>query len=426
MYESFFTQLNSEVLASLINNARSHVCYAAPGIQMKPAQALIDLAERMGPELITVFLDVDENVIRMGYGQVEAIEALQKAGIRVEHIAGLRNGLIVADGKGFSYTPTALFLEREAESYEALNAMRLTSDQAADAMARLSPASKAIALAQADTTEKKQAIESAASETTPVPLDKSTLSDISTKLKAAPPARFDVARQVRVFQPHFQYVELSLTGAAIQRHKLTIPKAIQNIGNRQELEGRLKTTFDLIDKNATVSSKGLDKELRDIRENLTRSLGKKHGRIIRKATLPRLEARLSDLREKIEEHQKTIEKDLEATLSRSMSLVVDYYLPIVLKDPPDELYGLFGDPTKDNIQAWLANKLSKAFPTPDELVNNINLEVNYKDVTFETLNRDDFLESIKLAYPGVDWDKTYREFRAAGEVTDPQSKRTEG
>jgi hypothetical protein len=109
-----------------------------------------------------------------------------------------------------------------------------------------------------------------------------------------------------------------------------------------------------------------------------------------------------------------------------MSLVVDYYLPIVLKDPPDELYGLFGDPTKDNIQAWLANKLSKAFPTPDELVNNINLEVNYKDVTFETLNRDDFLESIKLAYPGVDWDKTYREFRAAGEVTDPQSKRTEG
>lgn len=426
MHEPFFTQLNSEELASLINNARCNVCYAAPGIQMKPAQALVDLVESMGPELIMVFLDVDENVIRMGYGEVEAIEALQKAGIRVEHIAGLRNGLIVADGKGFSYTPTALFLEREAESYEALNAMRLTSDQAAEAMARLSPASKSIALAQADTREKKQAIENAASETTPVPIAKSTLSSIITRLKAAPPVRFDVARQVRVFQPHFQYVELSLTGAAIQRHKLTIPKSIQNIGNQQELEGRLKTTFDLIDKNATVSSKALDKELRDIRENLTRSLGKKHGRIIRKVTLPRLQQRLSELRGKIEAHQKTIEKDLETTLSRSMSMVVDYYLPLVLKDPPDELYGLFGNPTEEDIRLWLENKLSKAFPTPGELVNNIKLEVNFKDVTFETLNRDDFLESIKLAYSEVDWDKTYKEFKAAGEVAGPQSKRAEG
>lgn len=426
MHESFFTQLNSEGLASLISNAKSNVCYAAPGIQMGPAEALIELAERVGPELILVFLDVDENVIRMGYGEVEAIEALQGSGICVEHIAGLRSGLIVVDGQGFSYTPTALYLEREAKRDEALNAMRLTSDQAAEAMARLSPASKSIAMLQADTSEKKRAIEAAASETAPVPVDKKVLSDISSKLKAAPPARFDVARQVRVFQPHFQYVELSLTGAAIQRHKLTIPKAIQNIGNEQELEGRLRTTFDLIDKNATVSSRALDKELRDIRENLTRSLGTKHGRIVRKVALPRLEQRLSEFREKIEKHQRTIEQELDATLSNSKSLIVDYYLPIVLVNPPDELYGLFGAPSEDDIRQWLDDKLASAFPKPKDLVNNIKLDVNFKDVTFETLNRDDFLESIQSAYSGVDWGKTYKEFRAAGETPEPHSTREEG
>ena len=417
MDETFFTQLNSDSLADLIGNATSSVCYAAPGIQAKPAQALIDLADNVGKELITVFLDVDENVIRMGYGEIEAIKGLQQAGIRVEHIAGLRNGLIVVDGQGYSYTPTALFLEREANSDEALNAMRLTPGQASEAMARLSPASRAIALAQADTPERKQTIAAAISATKPVPLDVSTLNAISEKLNAAPPAKFDISRQVRVFQPYFQYVELSLTGAAIQKHKLAIPKVIQNIGNEKELEGRLKTTFDLIDKDASVSSKALDTELRDIRNSFTRSLGKNHGRIIRKAALPKLEERLDELRKKIAAHQETIKKDLESVLQNSKALVVSYYLPIVLENNPDELYGIFGNPSDEEIKTWLDGTLSRAFPSAEELISNIKLEVNFKDVTFATLNRSDFLASIQAAYPEMDWTKAYDEFRAAGEST---------
>jgi hypothetical protein len=37
------------------------------------------------------------------------------------------------------------------------------------------------------------------------------------------------------------------------------------------------------------------------------------------------------------------------------------------------------------------------------------------DVTFEMLNREDFLDAIKAAFPRIDWDKAYKEFRAAGE-----------
>jgi hypothetical protein len=45
----------------------------------------------------------------------------------------------------------------------------------------------------------------------------------------------------------------------------------------------------------------------------------------------------------------------------------------------------------------------------------MQLDVRYKDVTFETLNREDFLDAIKEAFAHVDWDKAYKEFRAAGE-----------
>jgi len=55
-------------------------------------------------------------------------------------------------------------------------------------------------------------------------------SKVNTSLEDAPPMRFDLVQQVRVFEPYLQYVELSLTGAAIQRHRLAIPPSIQKLG----------------------------------------------------------------------------------------------------------------------------------------------------------------------------------------------------
>jgi hypothetical protein len=44
----------------------------------------------------------------------------------------------------------------------------------------------------------------------------------------------------------------------------------------------------------------------------------------------------------------------------------------------------------------------------------MQLDIRYKDVTFETLNREDFLDAIKEAFPHVDWEKAYKEHRLFG------------
>jgi hypothetical protein len=49
------------------------------------------------------------------------------------------------------------------------------------------------------------------------------------------------------------------------------------------------------------------------------------------------------------------------------------------------------------------------------MIEKMTLEVRYKDMTFETLNQEDFLDSVKSAFPYIDWDKTYNDFLAAGE-----------
>jgi hypothetical protein len=43
-------------------------------------------------------------------------------------------------------------------------------------------------------------------------------------------------------------------------------------------------------------------------------------------------------------------------------------------------------------------------------IQEMKLDERYKVVTFETLNRQDFLESVKDAFPNVDWDNPYSKF----------------
>ncbi|MFQ5853717.1 MAG: hypothetical protein ACE5JU_24425, partial [Candidatus Binatia bacterium] len=287
----------------------------------------------------------------------------------------------------------------------------------AEALARLSPVAKAIAIAQAQTEEERARIASLPIEMGTEPVTEVQFERVDESLKEAPPVRFDLARRVRVFEPYLQYAELKLMGAAIQRHRLAIPPNILKLGGSKDLEGRLRTTFDLIEKRDKLSSKGLEDELNDIRKNFTPSLGKDHGRVVLKTAKPHLEKKLAAFRNKIEAHQNKVASELQGQLDESRKQIVDYYLPRVVESPPDAMLGqlLRNKPTEDDARSWLDSELDRVFPKAESLIQKMQLDVRYKDVTFETLNQPDFLDSIKAAFPKFDWDKTYQEFRAAGE-----------
>lgn len=416
--DTFFCHRSASCIAEMIDKAKGPVCYAGPGVQPEPAKAMVKAAKRLGgPEMLMVWIDFDERVMRMGYGDVEAVNLLREAGIQVRHAAGLRSALIIADNEGYTFTPTPLYLEAEPGG-EVRNALRLTREQVAEALARLSPAQKEIALTHACDPNEKARIASLPAEGDSILVDEDKFKQVDSSLKEAPPVKFDVARQVRVFEPYLQYVELSLTGAAIQRHRLAIPASIQKLGGSREIEGRLRTTFDLIEKGGKLSSKPLEDDLNAIRKHFTPSLGKEHGRVVLKGAKPHLVERLKKFEKKLKEHQKTVEDSLQHSLDESQKQIIDYYLPRVVDNPPDALLGQLlsgGKPSKDDARRWLEGELKRVFPKAESLIQKMRLEKRYKDVTFETLNRSDFLESVKKAFPGVDWDKAYKEFKAAGQ-----------
>ena len=243
------------------------------------------------------------------------------------------------------------------------------------------------------------------------------LASVKAAIEIAPPVKFDLVRQVRVFEPYLQYVELSLTGAAMQRHRVRIPEQLQNLGTSKDLEGKLKTTFDLIEKGSSLSSRGLEEELNAMRKNFTPSLGKDHGRVVLKSAKPHLTKRIAELRSKLEAHQKRVEFELQAKLDESKQQIVDYFAPLVQANPPDAVLGGLINPRFDDaaIRSWIEEVLSKVFPSAEALINKMVLEERYMDVTFETLNRPDFLESVQQAFPHINWHRAYNEFKAAGE-----------
>lgn len=424
--ETLFCSLTPSRLAELVRSAQQAVCYAGPGIQLDLVQAMVEVAGRVGKEMLTVSLDFDDRVMRMGYGNVDAVKRLLDAGIAVQSSPGLRTALVVVDNVGYIFTPTALYLEAEPTDGAASNAVRMSGEQVSQALARLSPAAKTIAIAQAKTPEAKQRIEALTVDVVSAPITPEKLAEVTTSLETAPPVRFDLARQVRVFEPYMQYVELSLTGAAIQRHRLAIPPNIQKLGGSKELENRLRVTFELIEKGSKLSSKPLEDALNEIRKNFTPSLGKDHGRVVLKAAKPHLVDRLTAFRIKLEAHQKAVEGELQKHLDTSREQIVAYYLPRVMAAKPDALLGqsLNGEVSEAAAAGWLHGELDKVFPSAESLIHEMKLEERYKDVTFETLNREDFLDSVKDAFPTVDWEKAYSEFKAAGqsEAKDPRAK----
>ncbi|MBV6423403.1 MAG: hypothetical protein NAOJABEB_01196 [Steroidobacteraceae bacterium] len=415
---TLFVKLDVKSLASFFQSASESICYAGPGIHLEPAQAMAEAARRLHPSMITVCLDFSEHVQRLGFGSIEAVQLLRHAGIVVNSARGLRTALAIADGTGYIFTPTALLLEDNSGEASTLNAMRLTDEQVAEALARLSPAAKAIAKAKASSPAERDRIDRIPLEVSTSVVSDQTIDDVSKRLAAAPPVPFDVARQVRVYNPYLQYVETKLTGAAIQRHRLKIPPQLLKLGAGPSLEGRLHTSVDLISGAAALSSEGLETTLRQIRSEFTRSLGKDKGRVILKSARRKFEECIGELREALNSHRARVAEGLQQALNESRQLIIDHYVPLVLARPPNAIYGQIarGAPTEVDARKWLSRELDCVFPKAESLLGDMNLTISYKDVTYETLTDPDFPQAIRAAFPDVDWNHAHEEFLAASEI----------
>jgi hypothetical protein len=211
-----FVSLSDQKMAFLIELADRRVAIAVPAIRRQTANALQYAINRLGRENVAVIMDCDENVFRLGYGDIESLKILRTAGCVVRQSSGLRVGALICDDQAWVFAPTALYVQAESQSDETPNAVSLRASDVEQIVSRMVPGELPSDEGELFPDEERPEIVYPGVEIGHKEIPNQVFEQTLTALEQAPPVAFDVARQVRVFEPYIQYVEISLHGCAIQ------------------------------------------------------------------------------------------------------------------------------------------------------------------------------------------------------------------
>jgi len=226
-----FCAITDAKVVERIDAARRNVLYAAPALAGVVADALLRAAQRLGHDGVAVFVDVDEDAYRLGYGDTQGarrlVDLAHKARVRKQ--SGLRIGLLAADGELWVWTPAPLSVEAERKDNEPNGiALPLPSSGATDPLALLRPTEGMTGGAIPPSTAAIQPKE---------------VEQVVTQLVRSPPAPFDLSRVTRVFSCKYQFVEIELKGAEWTNKKLQLSSFLLNSDVPEELGDLLQTTI---------------------------------------------------------------------------------------------------------------------------------------------------------------------------------------
>jgi hypothetical protein len=233
-----FIAVNDDVLSQRIMAATLRVVFVAPAVSKEISAALGTCFNRAHNVSITVILDPNEEAYRLGYGDREGLEQLQKLakdnhiGLRAQH--GLRIGLLVVDGDVLVWCPTPAAVEGTRAEDEP-NGLEFS---AGSHESRSSSIVEVIrnAIGSDDSDVPLQRAEVGQRAFTPEEISKTI-----EVLKQNPPAPFDLARKTRVFSSKFQFVEPELRGAAWTTREIRLSSLLLNPDVPDDLQDLFET-----------------------------------------------------------------------------------------------------------------------------------------------------------------------------------------
>ena len=251
-----FRTATDAMLTEQIRTAKDRVIFVAPGLSQAVASELVN---HQHCRSITVILDADEEVCRIGYGDATGFEHLTKCGgnISLRKHSGVRLGLLMADRVVTIWSPTPRAVDGErkpdqpnaivieggiAEDSTAGDPVRtetLGSELAQDSKSGGSTIAPGV-YSLAEQLAKRLDDERVGEE----PIERADLEKVVKDLKENPPAPFDLARKVRVFSTKFQYVEVELQGVEWTERRIKLSGFLLNSdlpdGLREILETQIR------------------------------------------------------------------------------------------------------------------------------------------------------------------------------------------
>ena len=431
-----FCAVNDTTLMSLIQGAHKRIVYIAPGVHESVAESLARRFGEVNDIDITIILDSDEDVCRIGYGDLKGLQRLndlaKENGLGIRSQPGLRLGILLADEKMMVWSPTPRSIEAPPDSmdtqscsaqYIATNGLLLGTNpgnQVADAIAvdGINSGQRSAEIGKDDLTSAQ-------------------VQETVNALEKNPPIPVDLARITRVYTTKLQFVEFTVKGAKISHSQLKVPNLLLNADAKSELrdliESRLHAFADLRDKEirvpAFIDGEPAYDESRKRKEDsmsessllrLRNDIEKRfiynitgYGRLIEKDRKAQFEKQVKAFKIQLLEYSKGIRQLLDKQAKQILDEAVGL---IMARMSHAEEAGTMGEM---EIRKELQNGLERA---KSELPS---VSLIFKDVTYEQTQSAEFRNRVCEALPASvvkrlgSWDEHFK--AAVAKQTSPSS-----
>ncbi|NCC04623.1 MAG: hypothetical protein EOM37_11420 [Proteobacteria bacterium] len=419
-----FTNVDDDVLVKRIAQAKQRVVFVAPGLRQAVAGILEKALDRLAKN-VTVILDVDAEVCRLGYGDENGLDAIQKAMVRqgkfVLHQPGVRIGLLIIDNDTIVYSPVPLLIEAGSTQPEKPNAIVLT--------ASVPPAIEAACgVDKEQSTDRQIGL---------LPVSSDVIAAVKKELQENPPKEFDIARTERIFNSSLHFIELEILDYRLRTKKVKLDAELFGMTDHY-LKNRVENTFKPFDDDQflTIEILKLDKNGKyeadqtevfgpRVIENERSQIKKeflfdipKFGVVIRRKHKNDFERRLKCLDIKIQLYIEAVDENIKQHIEKSKSKLIASLIPGVIENPPAswrKFMDFDNKLSKIEAQRLLGNALENIFKG---LFADFKPSVRwiYKDVTYETIHNPDFKKILEKYFGKEGAVKLFGEYDAAPEI----------
>jgi len=449
---STFTVINEAALVHAVEQCNERLVYIAPGITEPIVRAMGKLMAREPLPALTVIIDTDPEVCRLGYGTVEGLKSLQLLAemqmFPVRFQPGLRLGVLVCDEQLAVYSPTPLLIETGSIRADQPNALNLGIGTGSEVKQRpslsgvVSPLDLVLTACAAEG-ESNPAIPLASHAEIGAKVASPALLHAALQdLARLPPKPYDVARTERVYNTKLQYVEFEVTGYKLTARRVQIPTDLL-VGTDKALEVRLRNTFSLLEGKESIvvqiadsnpdtgepildcngkpvmvnySEKSIEEERKKIHADfLTPVTG--HGQLIPKVRRASFDIRYKWFESRVSLFSAAVSESLTKAVEVSVNDLTEALLPGVLKNPPTRLmkHSLSLLPSATDFRNAIRAELAKSFNIGERFFTPV-VKVNFKDLTYETIKDEKFRTLLNKAFPSLSQQGIFEEHDSAPEI----------
>jgi hypothetical protein len=380
-----FAVATDAVIARLIADARRRLVVVAPALSVEVANAVAERCRVLPPEQVALIVDSDPEVYRLGLGDIEGLkvvsDAAGAAGIALRRQPGVRIGVVISDDETLVYVPTPRAIEAGPNTDGGANAIRLSVPVQAVA--------RDLGLDGMDPTVGR------------TELAEGELKRIHDDVKANPPQRFDIARQLRVFESLIQFVEFTVTGTKVADATVRVPSWLL-VAAGAATQRRLKAAFHLVAEDHQLPAGAFDRRRQDIAKKYLHVLPG-YGSVILVREREAFEKEANALGADVEAYADSIEDALQRAMDRNRGELADALTPALVMRPPDDWRGEYGGRlTHDETRQRVDDELRSVFGPASRLVRRMKVTWLFKGVTYDLLTDPAFCRAAAKALPEVE------------------------